>query len=200
MQFQESKLARSDLKVIVAKYNEDVTWTNDLKYESIIYNKNESENHLFQNNLPNVGRESHTFMSFIIDNYDNLPSYMAFVQGHPFDHCQNIVDLINNFDFKREFLPLGNYLHRYNMEYEGINNEMRSFGESIGIKISFPSYHIPGAQHIISRRLVRKHPIEFYKRIHYLTSLGKYPQAGLDFEKTLFQIYGIYKNGLPIFY
>ena len=180
-----------DLKVIVAKYNEDVSWTAYLEYDHIIYNKNEPDNVHFEHNLPNVGRESHTFLTYIIDNYDNLPNYMAFVQGNPFDHCHNVVDQINKFDFKQEFLPLGS-VSRYDMQYQRVDDQMRSFGESIGINISFPSYNVPGAQHIISRRLIKKHPIEFYQKIHSLLSIGLYPQAGLDFEKTLFQIYGIY--------
>lgn len=180
-----------DLKVVVSRYNEDTSWTNKLNYESVIFNKNESDNHLYENNLPNVGRETHTFMSYIIDNYDNLPNYVAFVQGNPFDHCNDVINDINGFDFKSEFLPLGR-VNRYNMEYESIDDQMRSFGETMGINITFPSYNVPGAQHIISRRLIRKHPIEFYKKIHSLVNTELYPFSCLDFEKTLFQIYGIY--------
>jgi hypothetical protein len=55
-----------DLKVVVSRYDEDTSWTNKLNYESIIFNKNESDNHLYENNLPNVGRETHTFMSKVI--------------------------------------------------------------------------------------------------------------------------------------
>ena len=95
------------------------------------------------------------------------------------------------FNFKTEFLPLGR-VSRYNMEYESIDDQMRSFGETMGINISFPSYNVPGAQHIISRRLIKNHPIEFYKKIHSLVNTEAYPFSCLDFEKTLFQIYGIY--------
>lgn len=181
-----------NLKVVVAKYNEDTSWTKNLKYDSIIYNKNQEDDHLFEHNLPNVGRESHTFMTYIVDNYDNLPSYIAFVQGNPFDHCNDIVDQINNFDFKSEFKELGR-VSKYSMEYEGIDNEVQNFGNHMGFSISFPLYNVSGAQHIVSRRIIRQRPVEFYKEIQSLSATGVYPQSGLDFEKTLFQIYGVYK-------
>ena len=84
-------------------------------------------------------------------------------------------------------------IHKYNMEYEGIDQQVESFTKSLGINVSFPLYNVKGAQHIISKRLVRKNPIEFYKKIHEQLNHHVYPQAGLDFEKTLFQLYGIYQ-------
>lgn len=181
-----------DLKVVVAKYNEDTSWTEDLKYDFILYNKNPGDVHLFENNLPNVGRESHTFMTYIVDNYDNLPSYIAFVQGNPFDHCNDVIDQINSFDFKSEFKALGR-ISKYSMEYEGIDNEVQNFGKHMGFGISFPLYNVPGAQHIVSRRIIKQRPVEFYKEIQSLTAKDAYPQSALDFEKTLFQLYGVYK-------
>lgn len=181
-----------DMKVIIARYNEDTSWISKLNYNYIIYNKNEEQKDQYQYNLTNVGRESNTFMTYIIDNYDNLPSYMCFVQGNPFDHCPDIINKINNFDFKSEFIPLGE-IHKYNMEYEGIDQQVESFTKSLGINVSFPLYNVKGAQHIISKRLIRKNSIEFYKKIQEQLNHHAYPQAALDFEKTLFQLYGVYQ-------
>jgi hypothetical protein len=36
--------------------------------------------------LPNVGREAHTYLTYIIDNYDRLPEYVMFCQGRIDDH------------------------------------------------------------------------------------------------------------------
>jgi hypothetical protein len=38
--------------------------------------------------LPNVGRESHTYLSHVIAEYNSLPDRMIFVQGNPFDHIR----------------------------------------------------------------------------------------------------------------
>jgi hypothetical protein len=212
-------MTKKDLQVIVARYNEDVTWVKDIQYKTIIYNKNGSSNitteivletnestdsqydypmeeddeiNIFEYDLPNVGREGHTFFYHIVKNYDNLPEYLAFVQGNPFDHCPNFKNIVNDFDFKTEFLPLG-VLHELTMEYESINEQVESFGKTIGFNISFPIYMTPGAQYIISRRLIKNRPLEFYEKILESLSHEIYPLSVLTVEKTLFQIYNIYK-------
>lgn len=183
---------KKDLEVVVARYNEDIDWTNQLKYKVNIFNKNEKDAHLFGYNLPNVGREPHTFFTYIINNYDNLPEYVAFVQGNPFDHCNNALNEINDFDFKTEFKPLG-VLTRLTMEYEGINEQVQNFSQKVGFNITYPIYMVPGAQYIVSRRLIKNNSIDFYKRILNTLDTELYPQGSLDVEKTLFQIYKVYK-------
>lgn len=184
--------AKKDLEVIVARYNEDIDWVTELTYKAKIYNKNVKDNHLFANNLPNVGREGHTFFYHIVNNYDNLPEYLAFLQGKPHDHCNDVINLINNFDFKTEFKPVG-VLHQLTMEYDGINQQVESYSKRMDFNITYPIYMTPGAQYIISRRLIKSKPLEYYKKILDSLSHEIYPQSVLDVEKTLFQIYNIYK-------
>ena len=77
-----------DKKIIVARYNEDVSWTKNIDFaEVIIYNKGEDEIP-GAIPLPNVGRESGTYLNFIIDNYDQikLDALYFFLQGDPFAH------------------------------------------------------------------------------------------------------------------
>ena len=87
------------MKIIVARYNEDVSWTKQFP-NVLIYNKGEKLNEEEGYNevmLNNVGRESHTYYKYIYDNYDNLDDYTAFLQGNPFDHSPNIVENLNNY-------------------------------------------------------------------------------------------------------
>jgi GR25 family glycosyltransferase involved in LPS biosynthesis len=180
-----------NFKVVISRYNEDVSWTNQLKYESIVYNKNPEDLDSFENNLPNVGREGHTFMNFIVENYDNLPDYVAFLQGNPFDHCGDVINIINNYDFSSHFVPLGDIVN-LSTSHTSINDQIIKYSTEIGFKVTFPVNMVPGAQYIISKDLILKNDIEFYKKILNSLSIGLYPQSGLDLEKTLFQIYGIY--------
>lgn len=63
-------------------------------YEIITYNKYYGDNLLL-----NVGRESHTYIKYIIDNYDNLPDEVLFSQYDPLDHIYRrplVVSKINN--------------------------------------------------------------------------------------------------------
>lgn len=183
---------KNDLEVVVARYNEDINWVKELNYNVTVYNKNVEDNDVFSNNLPNVGREGHTFFHHIVTNYDNLPEYIAFVQGNPHDHCSDVINIINNFDFKTEFKPLG-VLHELTMEYEAINQQVESYAKTIGFDITYPIYMTPGAQYIISRRLIKNKPLSYYQKILNTLTHNVYPQSVLDIEKTLFQIYGKYK-------
>ena len=75
-----------DSKIIIARFNEDLNWVNKLNSSSeiIIYNKGkklESSNKFKEIILPNLGRESQTWLHHIYTNYDNLNKYNIFLQG-----------------------------------------------------------------------------------------------------------------------
>jgi len=73
-------------KIIVARYNENIEWLNNEMDNCIIYNKGEA---LGLNNeimLENFGRESETYLRYIIDNYDQLPDIIIFTQANISDH------------------------------------------------------------------------------------------------------------------
>jgi hypothetical protein len=38
--------------------------------------------------LPNVGREGHTYLHYIVQHYNSLPEHVVFLQGDPFDHAR----------------------------------------------------------------------------------------------------------------
>ena len=63
-----------DYKIIIARYNENINWLNSLVNNCIIYNKGEKLDIDNQIILKNVGRESHTYLNYIISNYENLPN------------------------------------------------------------------------------------------------------------------------------
>jgi hypothetical protein len=72
--------------IVVARYNEELAWTEPLSrsFDLYIYNKGEplpaaTPGRVCQ--LPNVGRESHTYLTHLIDHYENLPDLLVFMQG-----------------------------------------------------------------------------------------------------------------------
>lgn len=68
-----------DYQIVVARYNEDISWTSKYQPNVIIYNKG---NYLPKSiSLPNVGRESHTYLYHIVNNYNNLADRTIFFQG-----------------------------------------------------------------------------------------------------------------------
>lgn len=79
---------RDTVKVIIAKYREDVSWAESLGYDYVVYDKSENplENSV---SLENIGREAHTYFTHIVSNYDRLAGCNVFVQGNPFDHIDD---------------------------------------------------------------------------------------------------------------
>lgn len=78
--------------IVVARYSEDLGWLQQdpiAKY-TVVYNKGtqlEKENGWKQViQAPNVGREAHTYLRYVIDHYDNLPEVILFTQGSIHDH------------------------------------------------------------------------------------------------------------------
>jgi hypothetical protein len=101
-------------ELVIAKFKEDMTWINQdaviNSYDKIyIYDKSLPSQYfntcqspysdkVILNSLPNIGREAHTYLHHIIRNYDNLSDIVTFVQGKPFDHCQNFIERIQKIE------------------------------------------------------------------------------------------------------
>ena len=71
--------------LIIARYNEDLSWLEEFKdFKIIVYNKGDklSDNLFYEViNLENKGRESHTWLHHIVKNYYNLNEITVFLQG-----------------------------------------------------------------------------------------------------------------------
>lgn len=79
---------RDNVKLIIARYQEDLAWLSMLGYDYIVYDKsgNAEEGSII---LDNIGRESHTYLTHIVRNYDHLSGVNVFLQGTPFDHLDD---------------------------------------------------------------------------------------------------------------
>jgi hypothetical protein len=177
--------------IVVARYNENVEWTKQFP-NVIIYNKgnklNEGYNEIL---LENVGREGHTYYKYIYDNYDNLEDYTIFLQGNPFDHSPNIIEDLNHYvnnkeistDFK--FLTLVKYkcdLARcpYHNGLPLIDVYEKLFNEK---KRNMEFIFGPGAQFIVSKKNILKHPKSFYLKIVEMLEYNINPIEGYVIER-----------------
>jgi hypothetical protein len=179
--------------IVVARYNEDVSWTKQFP-NVLIYNKgtelNNGYNEFFLNN---VGREGHTYYKYICDNYDNLSDYTIFLQGRPFDHSPNIIsniykyidnqELNIDFEFLSEWI-IDSSLNDERSRYQHCINIHKTweyvFGETIDDKqIIFGA----GAQFIVSKNKILKHTKEFYENIVNILGYTVDPFEGYDVER-----------------
>jgi hypothetical protein len=91
--------------IVIARYRENIDWINYIDtnlYDVFIYNKGTKLPNILNCNiieLENKGRETHTYLYHIINNYENLPEKIIFTQANPFDHVNtNFINQINNFN------------------------------------------------------------------------------------------------------
>jgi len=71
------------VEVVVARFREDVSWTRHLGLHCVVYDKSGEPGPLA---LPNIGRETHTYLTHIVRNWPDFADYTVFLQGSPFGH------------------------------------------------------------------------------------------------------------------
>jgi hypothetical protein len=104
--FKRQKFLPKEHIVVVARHNEDLKWLKSLDLNFAVYNKGRGDTLIKYPSLPNIGKEAHTYLHFIISNYDNLPDRVTFLQGNPFDHCKDIILFLNKINDFQEIQPL----------------------------------------------------------------------------------------------
>ena len=76
-------------EIVISRFNEDLKWLKEEpfnRHKIICYNKSDNENFykpegMTVHKLPNLGRETHTYLYHIMKNYDNLPDTTIFLPG-----------------------------------------------------------------------------------------------------------------------
>ena len=143
--------------------------------------------------LPNVGRESHTWLYHMINNYDSLDDLTLFVQGHPFDHCPHMMRVLfcrNLLEIKKLAMTQwehNRYVSRADLGYVGLgiswpvhlHSHTRTKWEKkecekipMVWRTAFGDSKLPevfnavyGAQFAISREMIRSLPLDLYQRL-----------------------------------
>ena len=100
-------------EIVVAAYDKPLDWLASLNDEikKTVYRKgnamplNEGEILI----EPNLGRCVHSFFNHILINYDNLSDITYFVQDYPFDHWEDLIEIINGERIKPATLEIGGY-------------------------------------------------------------------------------------------
>lgn len=171
--------------IVVSKYKEDVSWTKSIsKSKLFIYDKSGDESSQYVK-LPNIGREAHTYLHHIIENYDKLSDYTCFLQGNPYDghkgHLPLSIEQLENFNQNIEFYPLSYMLecnldgspHHPNLDVDKIIFDRFFINKPTSLQF------VVGAQFIVSKKAIL-----FRKKQFYIDLLNEFDRTDIDNEHT----------------
>jgi len=194
------------LRFVVARYREDVVWVPELVSrfpgsKCTVYNKGPSPvgiglgNGISVVKLENVGRESHTYLHHIIQNYGSKEDQITvFLQGHPFDHCKgsklfdrvlsSVLSLATGSGFENvgtQLITIDGGVPTFHMS---IKDELEKtsidlFGRSLPDRFQFSA----GALFATSRASISKRPLSFYKKAITFLDSEINPIRGFCFER-----------------
>ncbi len=106
--------------IVIARYNEDLSWIEHLPagLEIIVVNKGSDSLCIPRNDIVvhpsiNEGREAETYVRYIVENYDNLPDRIIFTQADPFEHSPFFLQLVKEYDTWQGFQPLTQQFKEY---------------------------------------------------------------------------------------
>ena len=186
-------MSQTTYQVVVNRYEENIEWVTAFDPENVVvYDKSRMPATVegCREIIPrrNVGREGETFMHHVVANYDRLPEYLVFLQGHPFDHCtsaspHNIRAKVEetvracdlNLDLDLDHRVSVGFDRPLHFEAYSMYPAMRTreyyrllFGsEPPDEGMTF----VPGAQYVVPRSVLLSRPREFYARLQNMLLL-----------------------------
>lgn len=198
---------------VLARFNEENHRWKELierrnKYNVIVFDKGE-DTLPDSIKLPNVGREGHTYLKYIIDNYDNLPKEILFSQYNPLDHfycdnifgkspsenmkhflCSDIHDFMSIRPTDYDLLVRGRYMNwedYYPMVMPEINSK-----EAIK-KLILLGANINGVFRVTKEAILRR-DLDFYENAISFLDKGIDPLFGYFFERAWKAIFSNWGN------
>tara|TARA_Y100001968_G_scaffold331882_1_gene388079 strand:+ start:856 stop:1563 length:708 start_codon:yes stop_codon:yes gene_type:complete len=212
-------------QIIIARYKEDLSWLDPYcsDYKITVYNKGpELSNHKFTKllELPNVGRESHTYLYHIVKNYNTLDKYLIFLQGRiddlypiTFSDPNDYIQKIKKYGYAVRRLALLGPLHwkdnlgiELDQKYKSEWNRYRIKRSNLGFREFSKSFfpQIPwlvatsyGGCFGVSRERVLTHPKSFYLKLLNILNNSSNPIEGHYLERLWCYLFS--KNKLLIY-
>jgi hypothetical protein len=193
------------IELVAARYLEDLAWLRNIppQIRATVYDKNPEAPAPGAIQLPNVGREAHTYLHHIVTRYDTLAPLTIFVQGKPFDHVFDLrktlrelvqAPHIDVFRWLGHIIDTdtsdGALFKTWSKNPEGGGIDIAGFHRVLfGVEGPEEYVFYLGAHFIVTSELVRSRPLEFYQRALQLSV--EFPEGAHCFERTWDKVFGV---------
>lgn len=195
------------MRYIVSRYNHDLTWLKDYTDDFVLYDRSEVPLH-GAIVVPNIGSDIYDKLTYIIDNYENLPDVAVYIKANLFKYIsrEEFESVKNN----RTFTPLHTQHHKTKMPVSGyrqdkmyleVNNRwflngvpikfVAEYDELIGNKFKHQEYKpfSPGSNYILPKENILQHSKEFYMKLRSFLAYERYPGEAFLIERDLYNIW-----------
>jgi len=160
------------IHLVIAHYQEDLLWLDALLKSNsnltyTIYSKGDSCM-LPHIKLENRGRESDTFLRYIIDNYNNLPDLVAFLQGKPHASLEGeLATALSNYDNEKAYpLSQGVFPSCVN-RCDWVDMPLKEFATRLFTNHSFDFnkqyLFLGGAEYLVRKEVLLRKSLEWWK-------------------------------------
>jgi hypothetical protein len=161
-------------QIIIARYGENIDWTKELTQDYIIYDKTPNATPtpntiLIQNHK--TGREAHTMLYHIINNYFQLADQTTFLQGDPsphfFTNYHSMIEDLNS-DYPALFRPHGiiRVMQKEDIINYRVNQICNIFDNFLHIGVPNTFIWTWGAQFTIHKNIISLKPLSLYKQLY----------------------------------
>jgi hypothetical protein len=195
------------MKYVISRYNHDLTWINDYTNDYTLYDRSDLplDNSIV---VPNIGSDIHDKLSFIIDNYYNLPDIAVYAKANLFKYItKEEFEIVKD---NKTFTPLLTKHHkvyepicRYNGEiYEEINNgwylashppknelAARELFQLLNLDKRPYIQFAPGSNYILPKENILKHSKAFYEKLRSYLDWTVYPGEAQIMERGLYYLW-----------
>lgn len=191
------------MKFIVSRYNQDIDWIKEYSDDVILYDRSEKplEGAIV---VPNIGSDIYDKLTFIIDNYENLPQIAVYTKANLWKYISK-----GEFDSldKRAFCPLLTQHHGTHLPVSyysgGMYHEINNFWylhhhkaqkadeliDFLGIRNKDYLAFAPGSNYILPRENILKHSKEYYQKLRSYLEWDRYPGEAQIIERSLYYIW-----------
>lgn len=160
--------------IVIAHYNEDITWVDALLEDAEVFIISKGEG----GDLPNEGREPHSYFHFIVENYDTLEGTYFFTQGRPFDHEPRFIEIVKE-GVTEPFRWLGTEVYRCKADGTPhhprlpIHDVVRVWTSEEGLREEYEFHR--GCIVAVQAERIYRWPKELYEQLLALMLVGEHP-------------------------